>query len=436
MTTLAADRRITLTRSLDASPEAVFAAFTAPETAGRFLFATADGAMERVEIDARPGGAFRIDERRGEVLARHVGRFTALEPGRRLAFGFAVEEGETPSPVEITLAAEGAGTLLTLVHDIAPEWAEWQGRVRAGWDRMLDSLGILMAEAPRTLALTRHYPCPVERLWSAWTDPARLPLWWGPRGFTCRTHEIDLREGGQWRFDMIGPDGTVYPNRHRFRRIRPMSQIDYDLDDDGKGEHAFRALVRFWAEGEGARVSLIMLTGDATERYAMAEFGAIDFGYTTLDCLAEAAMAGEGAHVVSVTRRVPASAERVWAAWTDPVALARWYVPDDCTMSDPGFEPHEGGAYGARFTEKATGKEFPFSGRYLALDPPGRLVFSHAWEGGESGETVITVTLVPEGPAMTRVTLLQRGVASAASAASHAEGWTQVLASLAREVAP
>jgi uncharacterized protein YndB with AHSA1/START domain len=61
----------------------------------------------------------------------------------------------------------------------------------------------------RTMILERIITAPVATIWAAWTDPAALPQWWGPQGFSCRTKRIDLRDGGEWVFDMIGPDGTV-----------------------------------------------------------------------------------------------------------------------------------------------------------------------------------------------------------------------------------
>ena len=67
----------------------------------------------------------------------------------------------------------------------------------------------------QTLTLTRLIPAPPEKVWRCWTDPALLPRWFGPEGFTCQTKEIDLRPGGLWRFDMIGPDGKIWANRHR-----------------------------------------------------------------------------------------------------------------------------------------------------------------------------------------------------------------------------
>lgn len=195
------------------------------------------------------------------------------------------------------------------------------------------------AHADRTLHLTRLIPAPRATVWAAWADPAVLPVWWGPRGFTCKTRDIDLVQGGAWRFDMIGPDGAIYPNRHRFTRISPRTAIDYSVDDGGPGNHPFDACVRFEDRDQGTQVSLTMVFPTPHDRQIVEDFGAVALGYTTLDCLAEAALPG---HAVSLTRLLPLPPARLWPFWTDPRHLARWFVPDGITIASTSFRPLPG----------------------------------------------------------------------------------------------
>ncbi len=286
----------------------------------------------------------------------------------------------------------------------------------------------------RTLTLTRHIPAPVVQVWAAWTDPDRLQKWWGPRGFTCRTHEIDLRDGGLWRFDMIAPDGTVYANRHRYRQITPMTHIDYAVDDDGKGETAFEASVRLEPRDDGTQLTLTMVMESPEAKETAEGYGAVEHGYTTLDCLAEAVL---GEETLSLTRVYAASRKAVWAAWTDPKALARWFVPDGCTMPDCSFDMREGGRYDCVFVGEDSGNRFPMGGDVLSLTSERQLVFTHGWKdeaGHIANATEVTVTLEEVGP-KTRVTMLQRGLPDAAAAASHCDGWGSVLDHLGRDLA-
>ena len=62
-------------------------------------------------------------------------------------------------------------------------------------------------------------------VFAAIQDPNRLAKWWGPRGFSNRFEVFEFQPGGQWVFDMIGPDGTVYPNESVFEHIEADRQV-------------------------------------------------------------------------------------------------------------------------------------------------------------------------------------------------------------------
>lgn len=75
------------------------------------------------------------------------------------------------------------------------------------------------------LITSREFDCPRERLFDAWTDPAKLARWWGPHGFTNTFEECDVRPGGQWRFVMHGPNGVDYRNHNEFLEVEPNERI-------------------------------------------------------------------------------------------------------------------------------------------------------------------------------------------------------------------
>ena len=83
----------------------------------------------------------------------------------------------------------------------------------------------------RTMVLERVIDAPVALIWQAWTDPAALPLWWGPDGFVIEGPTIDLQVGGVWSFVMIGPDGTRFPNHSVFTEITPERKLVFDHGD-------------------------------------------------------------------------------------------------------------------------------------------------------------------------------------------------------------
>lgn len=131
---------VTVERRIDAPAERVFDAWLDPASVGRWLFATPDGVMKRVEIDPRVGGRFLIVERRGEELAEHFGEYLEIDRPRRLVFSFAAVRDSGTTRVTVTVTPDGDGSRLTLVHEMDPQWAEYEDRTREGWANILESL--------------------------------------------------------------------------------------------------------------------------------------------------------------------------------------------------------------------------------------------------------------------------------------------------------
>ena len=60
-----------------------------------------------------------------------------------------------------------------------------------------------------TLVVRRLIPASPDTVFSAWTEPAHLLKWWGPRGVSLAAAEIDLRVGGRYRLANQYQDGSV-----------------------------------------------------------------------------------------------------------------------------------------------------------------------------------------------------------------------------------
>ena len=140
----------------------------------------------------------------------------------------------------------------------------------------------------REIVLSRVVAAPRNLVFKAWTDPQHLPQWFGPAGFKVETQEIDIRVGGRWRFVFTGPDRTRYDNRMVFLRIEAprLLEMDHGKDrDDDPGR--FRVIVTFDEQSNGKTVvTLRQLHPTSAQREAGIRFGAVEFGYQTLDKLA------------------------------------------------------------------------------------------------------------------------------------------------------
>ena len=117
-------------------------------------------------------------------------------------------------------------------------------------------------------------------------NPKTLPQWWGPDGFTCRTERIDLKSGGEWVFDMIAPDGTIFPNHHLYHEVRAEDRIAYSLLWGENGPKHADAWAAFEETDGATTVTLGMVFSTEAEFAAAKGFGAEKLGIQTLGKLA------------------------------------------------------------------------------------------------------------------------------------------------------
>lgn len=91
-----------------------------------------------------------------------------------------------------------------------------------------------MTNEPRKeLTITRIFDAPRAVVWRAWTDPRVVTKWWGPRGVTIPTCEIDARRGGRINIVMLagkelGPAaGQEWPMTGTFEEVTPQDRLVY-----------------------------------------------------------------------------------------------------------------------------------------------------------------------------------------------------------------
>jgi uncharacterized protein YndB with AHSA1/START domain len=96
----------------------------------------------------------------------------------------------------------------------------------------------------------------------------------------------------------------------------------------------------------------------------------------------------------TVRRRLPATAERVHAAFLEPAKLEQWFVvPGYRTPADRmRVDPRPGGRLDAVMVAEGSGEEIPFGFEYVELDPPHVVTL-----GFEEPREVVSVTLADDG---------------------------------------
>jgi uncharacterized protein YndB with AHSA1/START domain len=128
--------------------------------------------------------------------------------------------------------------------------------------------------------------------------------------------------------------------------------------------------------------------------------------------------------------------EKVYRAFLDADAMARWLPPNGFTGRMHQMDARVGGKYKMSFTNFTTGKSIGFGGEYLELVPNERLRYTDNFDDPHlPGEIQVTVTLkrVSVG---TELSIVQEGLPDVIPVEACYLGWQESLRNLARLVEP
>lgn len=259
-------------------------------------------------------------------------------------------------------------------------------------------------ERPNELYISRIYDAPVQAVWDAWTDPAQVAKWWGPRGFILTTHSKDLRVGGTWVYTMHGPDGTDYPNITTYHEVEPGKKLVYDHGASEGKPPLFRVTVTFTEKSGKTFMEMTMALATAEAAAETKKFIRKAGGNATWDRLAEyLGEQREGKNYFVINRTFETPVETMFQMWTTPENLAKWLPPTGFTMRFIRADIRPGGN---SFYEMTGGNGIRMLGRahYIAIEKPSRLVYTQ--EFVDDNENISRHPLAPTWPAsmLTEVT--------------------------------
>lgn len=131
---------------------------------------------------------------------------------------------------------------------------------------------------------------------------------------------------------------------------------------------------------------------------------------------------------ISIRKRIKAPIENVFAAWTDPKWLKKWWGPDKGPVLTADVDARVGGSYDITF-QIEDGTSFRTNGDYLEVVENSRLVFTLIWDGEVDQASQITVTLTEDGD-HTVMLFVQEQIANKDAADSQQEGWQEAFEKL------
>ena len=142
----------------------------------------------------------------------------------------------------------------------------------------------------------------------------------------------------------------------------------------------------------------------------------------------------QSGNTIRLHRVIRTSPDRVYRAFLDADAMAKWLPPNGFTGKVHHLDATVGGGYKMSFTNFTTGESHSFGGEYLELVPGERLRYSDAFDDpnlpGEM-QTTITLKAVSCG---TEMNIVQEGVPAVIPAEACYLGWQESLILLAKLV--
>ena len=139
-------------------------------------------------------------------------------------------------------------------------------------------------------------------------------------------------------------------------------------------------------------------------------------------------------NTIKLHRVLKTTPEKVYRAFLEPEAIAKWLPPDGFTCKVYQLEAKIGGIHKMAFTNFTTGHSHSFGGRYLELSPGKRIRYTDQFDDRNlPGEMTVTIEL-NEVSCGTELTVIQEGIPTVIPTEHCYLGWQDSLALLARLV--
>ena len=277
-----------------------------------------------------------------------------------------------------------------------------------------------------TLTVVADFAAPIERVWSAYSDPRQLERFWGPPGWPATFTAWDHTVGGRAQYSMNGPRGEKSSGSWEFISIdapNAFEVIDSFVDENGTpldGFPAQRMTFAFESTADGTRMTTTSHfdSVDALEQVVeMGQVEGIKMAMAQLDAVLQDLRdyaQGKGTRLellddthVRITRLVDGPRELVWRAHFEPELIRKWMLgPDGWEMTECVAATEVGQSYRNSWAPvgDTEGQPFGFEGEALLIDAPRRAVTTERMQGMPT-ETLNDLNLYEEDGA-TLVTLL------------------------------
>lgn len=141
-------------------------------------------------------------------------------------------------------------------------------------------------------------------------------------------------------------------------------------------------------------------------------------------------------NILVISRVIRAPAERIYKAFLNPDAMAKWLPPHGFTGKVTEMDPKEGGHYKMTFTNFTTDKSHSFGGTFLELKPYKLIRYTDIFDDPNTPGEMETIIEFNSSVAGTKVTITQKGIPSQMPVDFARMGWQESIQLLEQLVIP
>jgi uncharacterized protein YndB with AHSA1/START domain len=139
---------------------------------------------------------------------------------------------------------------------------------------------------------------------------------------------------------------------------------------------------------------------------------------------------------VRLHRVLKTTPEKLYRAFLEAEALAKWLPPDGFVCTVHHLEANVGGTFKMSFRNFTTGHSDSFGGEYLELVPGERIAYTDAFDNAALPGTMIATVTLKKVAVGTELSIVQEGIPDVIPVEACYLGWQESLANLARLVEP
>lgn len=106
-------------------------------------------------------------------------------------------------------------------------------------------LNLVAEPGKHDIHMSREFDAPRELVFKAFTDPALISQWWGPRSLTTLVDRMEVKPGGSWRYVQHEADGSEYGFHGVYHDVSSPERLIFTFEFEGLPGHVLLETVTF-----------------------------------------------------------------------------------------------------------------------------------------------------------------------------------------------